>query len=230
MKSLRPQIPCLFVLIFATHSLEAQEWANLNHYREANQQLKSTSSSDDLVVFMGNSITESWIQYDSAFFTENPFVNRGISGQTSPQMLLRFRSDVIDLEPVVVVLLAGTNDIAGNTGPMTLDMIMANITSMVELAKANDIKVVLCSVLPAASFSWRPDLHPAQKIIALNKLIEDYCRLNAVEYLDYHSVMTNPQNGLLDKFTYDGVHPNETGYKVMSSLVLNSISSVLAAP
>jgi len=145
---------------------------------------------------MGDSITEFWKVNDGAFFNSNPFIDRGISGQTTPQMVLRFRQDVIDLKPSVVVILAGINDIAENTGPITLDQIMGNIISMVELAKANNIKVVLCSVLPANQFNWNPKIKPAEKVIALNEMIQNYATKNNITYVDYYTAMVDDQKGL----------------------------------
>lgn len=152
-----------------------------------------------------------------------PYVNRGISGQTTPQMLIRFRADVIDLKPAVVVLLAGINDIAGNTGLSTEEMIMNNIASMAELAKANHIKVILCSVLPAFDFPWRKGLEPAEKVVSLNKMIQQYADANKILYLDYYSAMVNNQKGLNSAYSDDGVHPNKTGYEVINPLVEKAI-------
>lgn len=196
------------------------DWANLNKYASENQSLTPTAKS---VVFMGDSITEFWKVNDAAFFTENPFIDRGISGQTTPQMLLRFRQDVINLKSETVVILAGINDIAENTGPITIDQIMGNIISMVELAKANKIKVVLCSVLPANNFYWNPKLKPADKVIELNLLLKNYAKANKISYVDYYNAMVDNEKGLLKKYGEDGVHPNLEGYKVMETLLLKSL-------
>ena len=196
------------------------DWANLNKYASENQSLTPTAKS---VVFMGDSITEFWKVNDTTFFTENPFIDRGISGQTTPQMLLRFRQDVINLKPETVVILAGINDIAENTGPITIDQIMGNIISMVELAKANKIKVVLCSVLPANNFYWNPKLKPANKVIELNLLLKNYAKANKISYVDYYNAMVDNEKGLLKKYGEDGVHPNLEGYKVMETLLLKSL-------
>ncbi|MCZ8197558.1 MAG: SGNH/GDSL hydrolase family protein [Flavobacterium sp.] len=196
------------------------DWANLNKYASENQSLTPTAKS---VVFMGDSITEFWKINDAAFFAENPFIDRGISGQTTPQMLLRFRQDVINLKPETVVILAGINDIAENTGPITLEQIMGNIISMVELAKANKIKVVLCSVLPANNFYWNPKLKPADKVIELNLLLKKYAKANKMSYVDYYNAMVNNEKGLLKKYGEDGVHPNLEGYKVMETILLKSL-------
>ena len=205
----------------------AQDWANTERYKNENAKLGASAPGEERIVFMGNSITEIWKNFRPSFFENKSFVNRGIGGQTTPQMLARFRPDVINLKPTVVVILAGVNDIAGNTGPSTLEVIANNIISMAELAKANNIKVILSSVLPAFDFSWRPGLEPSEKIIALNKMIKDYTDRHDIIYLDYFSAMVDDRNGLKDEYTYDGVHPNEAGYKVMEPLVLEAIVKAL---
>ncbi len=196
------------------------DWANLNKYASENQSLTPTAKS---VVFMGDSITEFWKVNDPNFFTENPFIDRGISGQTTPQMLLRFRQDVTNLKPETVVILAGINDIAENTGPITIDQIMENIISMVELAKANKIQVILCSVLPANNFYWNPKLKPAEKVIELNFLLKNFADTSKIPYVDYYNAMVDNEKGLQKKYGEDGVHPNLEGYKVMEALLLKSL-------
>jgi len=176
---------------------------------------------------MGNSITEGWLQDSSSFFYSKPYVNRGIGGQTTPQMLIRFRADVIDLNPTAVVILAGINDIAGNTGPATNQTIMNNIMSMAELAKAHGIKVILSSVLPAADFPWRPGMNPSGKVIELNKRLKQYAEASGAIYLDYFSAMVDENNGLMDSLTYDGIHPDINGYKVMEPLAQAAIIKAL---
>jgi lysophospholipase L1-like esterase len=156
---------------------------------------------------MGNSITEGWVRNDPEFFHSNSYIGRGISGQTTMQMLLRFRPDVLDLKPKAVVILAGTNDIAANKGPVSIENTAGNIFSMVELAQANGIKVVLASVLPANRYSWRPAIYPADKIIALNKLIKAYAEEHNIVYLDYYSPMVDNEKGLKSAYSKDGVHP-----------------------
>lgn len=203
------------------------DWPNLGYYREANAKLQVSAANDNRVVFMGNSITEGWIMTSPEFFEGRPFIDRGISGQTTPQMLIRFRPDVIDLKPKVVVLLCGVNDIAENTGPSTLEMIEGNIASMAELAKANGIKVILCSVLPAYDFPWKPGLEPAEKIVTLNKWIKVYAEENSFIYLDYFSSMADEINGMKSIYSEDGVHPNKAGYKVMEGLVEKAIVGAL---
>jgi len=175
---------------------------------------------------MGNSITEGWLNIRPEFFAEKPYVNRGISGQTTPQMLLRFRQDVINLKPHAVVILAGINDIAGNTGPSTIDMIFNNIVSMSELAKANNITVIICSVLPAYNFPWRPELKPAEKVVALNALLKEYATKQKIVYVDYFTAMANDLNGLKKNLGSDGVHPNVAGYLVMEPLLEKAINRI----
>ena len=204
-----------------------EDWANLKKYKKANELLRMPSKDENRVVFMGNSITERWNTYDSSFFQSNPYINRGISGQTTAQMLIRFRPDVIDLQPKVVVIHGGTNDIAGNRGPQTVEQIAGNIFSMAELAQVNNIKVILAALLPAISYSWRPGVEPADKIIALNQLIEAYAKKNKLLYLDYYSPMVNEQKGLKKEYGRDTVHPSITGYKVMESLVEKAIQEAL---
>lgn len=195
------------------------DWANLKRYKEENLNLGLPAENENRIVFMGNSITEGWLQLDPDFFKDKPYINRGISGQTTPQMLLRFRQDVVNLKPKVVVILAGTNDIAGNTGPSTLEMIEDNIASMVEIAKANNIKVILCSVLPVFDYPWKPGLNPADKIVELNRWIKDCSIKNEIVYADYFSAMADDRNGLKKEYSEDGVHPNLSGYKVMAQIV-----------
>ena len=203
------------------------DWANLKRFDNDNKNFAKPVNTENRIVFMGNSITEGWSRLDPNFWKDKPYVNRGISGQTTPQMLLRFKQDVIDLKPKVVVILAGTNDIAGNTGPMTLEQSRDNIIAMAQLAKANGIKVVLSSVIPAFDFPWRPGLEPAPKIVALNQMIKAYCDVNKIVYLDYHTAMKDERNGLKKELGYDGVHPNEAGYKVMAPLAEKAIAEAL---
>jgi lysophospholipase L1-like esterase len=208
-------------------SLSAQDWANLKRYEADNQKLTTPKPGEKRVVFMGNSITEGWVNIDPAFFSGKPYVGRGISGQTTPQMLVRFRQDVLELKPTVVVILAGTNDIAGNTGPATLEQIMGNIASMSELAKANNIRVVISSVLPAFDYPWKPGLQPAEKIFALNGMIKEYAAKNGHIYLDYFSAMADERKGLKKELGDDGVHPNLAGYKIMEPLAEKAIAEAL---
>ncbi|WOK07951.1 SGNH/GDSL hydrolase family protein [Imperialibacter roseus] len=218
------------VLIFslvATNPLFAQDWPNFAKYREQNAALAPPAKGENRVVFMGNSITEGWSRVNPEFFEGKPYINRGISGQTTPQMLVRFRADVINLKPAVVVILAGTNDIAGNTGPSTLEMIADNIYSMAELARANGIKVVLSSTLPAYDYPWKPGMEPAPKIVALNKMIKAYADKNKIVYVDYFSAMADDRDGLPKELAGDGVHPTKAGYNVMEPLAEAAIAKAL---
>jgi lysophospholipase L1-like esterase len=203
------------------------DWANLARYRQANADLPASAPGEQRVVFMGNSITDSWARLFPTMFPGKPYVGRGISGQTTPQMLVRFRQDVVALKPAVVVILAGTNDIAGNTGPSTLEMIEDNLASMTEIAKANGIRVVLSSVLPVFEYPWRKGLEPAPKIVALNAWLKDYASRAGAVYLDYHSAMADARQGLPPALSSDGVHPNEAGYRIMAPLAEQAIVEAL---
>lgn len=226
MKGIKWFILMIF-LVGTQQMITAQDWADLNRFKKKNMELGLPKPGEKRIVFMGNSITEGWTAKDPEFFDDPALINRGISGQTTPQMLLRFRSDVIDLKPKVVVILAGTNDIAGNTGPMTLEETRDNIISMAELAKANGIKVIISSVLPAYDYSWKPGMEPNIKIPQLNALLKDYAFKNNILYLDYFSAMADDRNGLPLAYAEDGVHPTKKGYDVMKPLVLNAIRQVL---
>lgn len=217
----------LLFLICMSENLTAQDWANLSKYETENTLFQSKKSGEKRIVLMGDSITEFWLQIHSEFFEGKPYLDRGISGQTTAQMLIRFRQDVIQLQPDVVVLLAGVNDIAGNTGPTTPEKIFGNITSMVELAKANAIKVILCSILPANDFYWRPNDKAAATIIQLNQLIKSYADKHHIPYVDFHAVMADASNGLPKEFSNDGVHPNLKGYQIMEPLLEKAIQQIL---
>lgn len=208
-------------------NFNAKDLGNLRYYTDANAKLLKADPKEKRVVFMGNSITEGWIRTDPGFFQGKPYINRGISGQTTDQMLIRFRQDVIDLHPAVVVLLAGTNDIAENRGPTTLEAIFENIVSMAELARVHGIRVVLCAVLPVFDYPWRPDLQPANKIIALNTMISGYCEEQKIPFVDYHHAMADQRNGLPLRYADDGVHPNLAGYQCMEPLVEAGITKAL---
>lgn len=203
---------------------QTQDWPYLNKYKNENTNLKPAATGEQRIVFMGDSITEFWGTVYPEYFEGKPYINRGISGQTTPQMLIRFRADVIALKPAVVVILAGGNDIAGNTGPSTPDMIIDNIISMVELAKANHIKVILSSLTPAYDFPWKPNQNPAEKIITLNNMIKDYAIANDIIYLDYYSAMVDERKGLKAAYSDDGVHPNKIGYQTMAPLAEEAIA------
>ena len=219
------------VLVLPTRRLTAQDvvdWASLERYQTANSELPARNPNDQRVVFYGNSITDTWASLFPEMFPGKHYLGRGISGQTTPQMLVRFPQDVIRLEPDVVVILAGTNDIAGNTGPSSQEMIEDNIISMVYLAKANAISVVLCSVLPVSDYPWKPRLNPGPKIVELNAWMKQFAQDEGLVYVDYHSEMLNDRLGLARELTYDGVHPNHAGYQVMARLVEPAISTALA--
>jgi acyl-CoA thioesterase I len=203
------------------------DWPNLARYRSENAALGPPAKGEDRVVFMGDSITEFWFQLGQ-FFTGKPYVGRGISGQTTPQMLLRFRQDVIRLQPKVVVILAGTNDIAGNTGPSTLEMIQDNFVSMAELARANGIRVVLASVIPAFDYPWKPGLQPVGKIAALNAWIKSYAAREGFVYLNFFDALADARQGLKPEHAEDGVHPTPAGYAVMAPLAEAAIARALA--
>jgi len=211
----------------ATAPAPVVDWPNLAKYRDDNAKLAAPTPNENRVVFYGNSITEVWAQHFAAMFPGKPYIGRGISGQTTPQMLIRFRQDVVALKPKVVVILAGTNDIAGNTGPSTIEMIEDNLMSMTEIAKANGIRVVLSSVLPVYDYAWRPGLEPAPKILALNAWMKKYAAKVGAVYLDYHSAMHDQREGLRADLTYDGVHPTEAGYRVMAPLAEQAIAKAL---
>jgi lysophospholipase L1-like esterase len=211
------------------------DWPALNRYREANAKLGDPSSPDKRVVFLGDSITDSWDDPKyGGFFPGKPYVDRGISGQTTPQMLLRFRADVIALRPKVVVILAGTNDLAGNTGPATLEAIEDNLSSMTELAKVNHINVVLASVLPVSDYDTRDGKpivrtsgRPPDKIRALNDWMKQFAASKKLIYLDYYSAMIDDKGFLKEELSEDGLHPNVRGYAIMAPLAEQSIAKAL---
>jgi lysophospholipase L1-like esterase len=211
----------------AADSAMLNDFANLARYRAANATLPAPATGEQRVVFMGNSITEGWVRHFPSHFPGKPYVGRGISGQTTPQMVLRMHADVVALRPAVVVILAGTNDIAGNTGPSTLEMIEDNIRAMTEIAQANRIRVVLCSVLPAFDYPWKPELQPAPKIVALNAWIRSYAASVGAAFVDYHSAMRDSRDGLRAELGGDGVHPNDAGYRIMAPLVEAGITAAL---
>jgi lysophospholipase L1-like esterase len=213
----------------ARNDSRARDWANLARYREANRTLASTPQ----VVFMGDSITDAWQQERFNFFQGKPYADRGISGQTTPQMLVRFRPDVINLKPKVVVILAGTNDIAGNTGPMTNEEVQGNLASMSELAKAHNIRVVLSSVTPVSAYDPRPDealqteRRPMARIRAINDWMKSYAAANGHIYLDYFAAMVDDKGMLKTELSGDDLHPNAEGYKVMGPLAEAAIQRAL---
>ena len=203
------------------------DWAALHHYSEANKTLPQPEKGAQRVVFLGSSIFERWSDVSPAFFHNRNYINRGISGQISPQLLIRFRQDVIDLHPAAVVILAGSNDIAGNTGHVTNGVIMDNIKSMTELAKLHGIKVILCAYLPVFDYPWRKGLEPAEKIISLNRSIKAYAENNGLVLLDYFTPLADERNGQQKALTLDGVHPNAAGYAVMAGVTEEAIAKAL---
>lgn len=197
-------------------SSSAQDWAKFGRYEAANDTVKVKPRA----VFMGDSITDNWAKKDLDFFTSNNYVGRGISGQTTSHMLVRFRRDVVDLHPKYVVIMAGTNDVALNNGEISHENILGNLISMCEIAKANKIKPILCSVLPADRFRWRPQLTPAEDLVKLNKMIKEYAESAKIPYVDYHSVLKDENNALPEKYAADGVHPNLDCYKIMEEIIV----------
>jgi lysophospholipase L1-like esterase len=205
-----------------------QDWPNLKRYEDENLLLGDPQENEKRVVFMGDSITEEWSKLYPNYFEERSYINRGIGGQTTPQMLIRFKQDVVDLRPALVVILAGTNDIAGNTGPANVKMITDNIFSMATIATAHEIQVVLSSVLPVYIYEWSPEIiDPPSTIDAVNERLKEHAASNGIEYLDYFSEMVDDRKGLKKEYTPDGVHPNEKGYELMSAIAEKKLKSIL---
>lgn len=224
----------LLVAIYLSFSIgesyaQKRDFANLERYSKENAGLPQPAKKEKRVVFMGNSITEGWVRIHPDFFKTNGYIGRGISGQTSYQFLVRFRKDVINLSPALVVINAGTNDVAENTQAYNEDYTFGNIVSMVELAKANKIKVILTSVLPAAAFKWRPEIKDAsQKIRSLNARIEAYAKANKIPYVNYYQALVVAENHALNpQYSKDGVHPTGEGYSIMEPLIKNAIEKAL---
>ncbi len=211
----------------AADSAFRNDYANFARYRDSNAALPAPKAGEQRVVFMGNSITEGWVKYFPTMFAGKPYIGRGIGGQTTPQMLVRFHADVVALKPAVVVILGGTNDIAGNTGPSTNEMIEDNIEAMTNIAQANGIKVVLSSILPVFDYPWRKGLTPAPRIVAVNSWMKAYAARVGATYLDYHSAMKDERDGLKAGLGDDGVHPNEAGYRIMATLADSAIAAAL---
>jgi lysophospholipase L1-like esterase len=224
--------PCASLTPYQKSQLDRtmHDWAYLAKYRAANAALPSPSPDVNRVVFMGDSITEGWGLKNpdrGDFFPGKPYVNRGISGQTTPQMVVRFRDDVLALKPKAVVILGGINDIAENTGPTTPEEIEGNIESMAELARAAGIRVVLCSVLPAIDFPWHRGLEPAPKVRALNTWMKDYAAKNNFVYVNYYDAMATADGGMKPELASDGVHPTKAGYAIMAPLAEKGIAQAL---
>lgn len=223
---MRNLILLVFMLTLGV-TLSAQDkqndWAQYSRYEQQNKGLKKRPK----VVFMGDSITDFWVNESPDFFTTNDYLGRGISGQTTSEMLVRFRADVINLKPEVVVILAGTNDVAENLGKISPEYVMDNIKSMCELADANDIEVVLCSIMPCDTFVWRPEIDCATKIVGLNKMIKSYAKREGIEYVDYHKQLANSTNGLDKSMSEDGCHPTKACYTVMEEIVKKGIINAI---
>jgi acyl-CoA thioesterase I len=224
------QTPAQIAAQIRTMSNQLADWPQLRRYAAANAALPAPTPGEPRIVFYGDSITDAWHAIGTTAFSGKPYINRGISGQTTPQMLVRFRQDVVNLHPQVVLILAGTNDIAGNTGPSTQEMIEDNFASMADIAKANHIRVVFSSVLPAYDYPWKTGLEPAEKIRALNAWMKSYCAANHIVYLDYYSALTDEKGGMKEGTSRDGVHPTPAGYAIMEPLAAAAIAQALAQP
>lgn len=220
---------CLLFSWTETMAQKHDQFANFKRYEQANKELPAPAKKEKRVVFMGNSITEEWVRIHPEFFKENGYIGRGISGQTTYQFLLRFRNDVINLKPKVIIINGGTNDVAENTGPFDLNNTFGNIASMAEIAKANNIKVILTSVLPASGFRWNKKITDApERIEALNAKIKEYAKENKIPYVDYYTPMaTGEERALNPDYSKDGVHPTLEGYLVMEALIKPAIDKAL---
>lgn len=225
----------LFLVVITATLFAQDDWAQHERYAAHNDTVMARNRMPEYgynklaksrrveAVLMGNSITDNWAKFHPEFFAENNFVGRGISGQVTSQMLCRFQSDVIALRPKMVIIMAGTNDIAQNNGYISHEHILQNIQSMVELAKQNKIRPVLCSCLPAAAFKWRPEMKPAEDIKRLNEMIQEYAKANKITYIDYHSALVDEHGGLPEKYAADGVHPNKDGYAIMEQILIDNL-------
>ena len=225
----------LFLVVITATLFAQDDWAQHERYAAHNDTVMARNRMPEYgynklaksrrveAVLMGNSITDNWAKFHPEFFAENNFVGRGISGQVTSQMLCRFQSDVIALRPKMVIIMAGTNDIAQNNGYISHEHILQNIQSMVELAKYHHIQPVLCSCLPAAAFKWRPEMKPAEDIKRLNEMIQEYAKANKIKYIDYHSALVDEHGGLPEKYAADGVHPNMDGYAIMEQILLDNL-------
>lgn len=225
----------LFLVVITATLFAQDDWAQHERYAAHNDTVMARNRMPEYgynklaksrrveAVLMGNSITDNWAKFHPEFFAENNFVGRGISGQVTSQMLCRFQSDVIALRPKMVIIMAGTNDIAQNNGYISHEHILQNIQSMCELAKQNKIRPVLCSCLPATAFKWRPEMKPAEDIKRLNEMIHEYAKANKITYIDYYSALVDEHGGLPEKYAADGVHPNMDGYAIMEQILLNNL-------
>lgn len=214
------KILTMAILVLGTVAFAAGDWAAFGRYAEANKNVKQAP----MLVIMGDSITDFWPnKTPSDFFNKNNIVGRGISGQVTSQMLVRFRRDVLDLKPKYVAILAGTNDIAQNQGYISAENIVGNIISMVEIARANKIKPIVCSILPAAKYPWRPEIQSVPMVQKINQMLKDYCKKHKVKYIDFYTPMADENNGLPKKYANDGIHPTSDGYAVMEKVLLENL-------
>lgn len=225
----------LFLVVITATLFAQDDWAQHERYAAHNDTVMARNRMPEYgynklaksrrveAVLMGNSITDNWAKFHPEFFAENNFVGRGISGQVTSQMLCRFQSDVIALRPKMVIIMAGTNDIAQNNGYISHEHILQNIQSMVELAKYHHIQPVLCSCLPAAAFKWRPEMKPAEDIKRLNEMIQEYAKAHRIKYIDYYSALVDEHGGLPKKYAADGVHPNMDGYAIMEQILIDNL-------
>lgn len=209
----------LMALIVTSMYGRTRDWAKTDRYADRNEEIAASGKYPE-IVFFGDSITDQWVKKHGEFFTQHGFVGRGIGGQTTCETLIRMRPDVIDLHPKKVVILIGVNDIAQNIGPVDLEVSMGNIISMCELAKANRIKPILCSILPAYNFRWRPELEPAGDVKRFNAMIEEYAKKNRIPYVDYYSSLVDEKGGIDPKYSEETVHPNLEGYYIMESIIM----------
>lgn len=214
------KILTMAILVLGTAAFAAGDWAAFGRYAEANKNVKQAP----MLVIMGDSITDFWPNRTSSdFFNKNNIVGRGISGQVTSQMLVRFRRDVLDLKPKYVAILAGTNDIAQNQGYISAENIVGNIISMVEIARAHKIKPIVCSILPAAKYPWRPEIQSVPMVQKINQMLKDYCKKHKVKYIDFYTPMADENNGLPKKYANDGIHPTSDGYAVMEKVLLENL-------
>ena len=204
------------------------DWPDLQRYRAENEKLKASVTDKKRTVFIGDSITEGWSLSDPEFFSRNNFLNRGIGGQTSPQMLIRFKPDAVSLEPKMIIINAGTNDIAGNTGPASPEMIIDNICSMAEIGLKNDIQIALSTILPVYKYTWNEKVtNVPDRILKVNTALKKYSEKHSLIFIDYFKSMVDGQRGLKSAYGVDGVHPTKQGYEEMSNVVKNTISGIL---
>lgn len=215
------------LLLLCTCNIYAQKtWAQHERYASQNEAIingQSRNHKQITAVLLGNSITDHWAKIHPEFFRENNFIGRGISGQVTSQMLCRFQADVIALRPKMVIIMAGTNDIAQNNGYITLQHILQNIQSMCDLARKHRIKPILCTCLPAIGFTWRPELRPAEDIKQLNRMIQAYAKQEKIQFIDYYSALVDEHGGLPKQYAEDGVHPNMAGYTIMEKILLKNL-------